>query len=89
MGASKLRIMELVEKYHSLIDYDAYNKCDDKYQGANNCIRCCSDPYYKETKIDYTCPQKRKLYVVRYAPAYIREIESALKKPAVILKMQY
>ncbi|NJA08152.1 hypothetical protein HC024_20805 [Methylococcaceae bacterium WWC4] len=70
--------MDVVKKLHSQIEYEAYKRCGIKHQTANDCIECCSKPYFEQIAIDYTCPQKRKIYVARYAPAYISEIYSAL-----------
>lgn len=71
-------IMDVVKKYHSEIDYGAHRNCATKHPGASNCIECCQKPYFDQIEIDYSCPQKRKLYVVRYAPAYSKEIYKAL-----------
>lgn len=76
-------IMNVVEDFHDEIDYERYKNCNDKYPGAHNCVTCCSNPYYRPVSIDgipidYRCSQKRKLYIVRYAPAYISEVYDAL-----------
>jgi hypothetical protein len=70
--------MEEVEVFHKQIDYEAYKDCKNKHNTANNCIECCSNPYFDGIEIDYTCLQKRKLYVVRYLPAYMSEVYSIL-----------
>tara|TARA_R110002012_G_scaffold83884_1_gene210676 strand:- start:1939 stop:2763 length:825 start_codon:yes stop_codon:yes gene_type:complete len=74
-----MEVMDVVKKFHRKIDYDAHKSCDVKYPSANDCIECCSKPYFEQVNIDYTCAQKRKLYVARYAPAYISEVYSAFK----------
>lgn len=71
--------MNVIEAFHEQIDYDFYRGCNEIFHNAANCIQCCSNPYYESTQIDYSCPQKRKIYVLRYAPAYISEIFDALK----------
>jgi len=73
-----MEVMDVVRKFHKKMDYDAHKSCDVKYPTANNCIECCSKPYFEQVNIDYTCAQKRKIYVARYAPAYISEVYSAL-----------
>lgn len=73
-----MEIMKVVDEFHKEIDFDAHKSCDAKHSTANNCIECCSNPYFEQIEIDYSCPQKRKIYVARYAPAYISEIFHAL-----------
>lgn len=69
--------MDIVKIFHKKIDYNAHKTCDVKHPTANDCIECCSKPYFEQVNIDYTCAQKRKIYVARYAPTYISEIYSA------------
>lgn len=75
-----MTIMDVVNKFHQEIDYEAHQNCKLKHHTASNCIECCSQPYYEGTEVDYSCEQKRKLYVVRYAPAYASEVYNALSK---------
>jgi len=75
-----LTIMNVIEDFHKQINYDLYIDCNEKFYNAENCIECCSKPYYERIQIDYTCPQKRKIYVARYAPTHISEISEALSK---------
>ncbi|MEH6800562.1 MAG: class I SAM-dependent methyltransferase [Halopseudomonas sabulinigri] len=72
-----MEVMDVVRKFHKKIDYDAHKSCEVKYPTANDCIECCSKPYFEQVNIDYSCAQKRKIYVARYAPAYISEVRSA------------
>ncbi|UTW11745.1 hypothetical protein [Marinobacterium rhizophilum] len=74
-----MEVMDVVKKFHKKIDYDAHKSCDVKYPTANDCIECCSKPYFEQVNIDYTCAQKRKIYVARYAPTYISEVHSAFR----------
>ncbi len=73
-----MAIMDIVKKLHGQIDYDAYRNCKDRHHSAGDCIECCKKPYFEQTNIDYTCEQKRKIYIVRYVPAYISEVSSVL-----------
>ena len=75
--------MKIIENFDTHIDYGLFQNCQKKFHNALNCIECCQKPYYDsdaQTNIDYTCPQKRKIYVTRYAPTYISEVEEALRR---------
>jgi len=75
--------MKIIENFDTHVDYGLFQNCQKKFHNALNCIECCQKPYYDydaQTNIDYTCPQKRKIYVARYAPTYISEVEEALKR---------
>ena len=81
-----LTIMNIIEDFNKQIDYGLHQNCENKFYNAANCIQCLSNPYYAQMNIDYTCPQKRKIYVMKYAPVHIKEIFNALSTTSIEFK---
>lgn len=55
---------EIIKKFYDEVDFDAAKSCSSS--DKPNCVNCHSDSYFESTEIDYSCMNKRKLYVVRY-----------------------
>jgi hypothetical protein len=65
---------ELIEKYFAKIDQKIWFGCENAVTGASCCQECCSKQYFNGRQIDYTCEQKRKVYLLRYLPVHAYEV---------------
>lgn len=67
---------KIIQEFYDEVDFDAVKSCNTSKKSS--CVDCHSDSYFESTEIDYSCLNKRKLYVVRYLPVHTHEILSAL-----------
>jgi hypothetical protein len=70
----------LITSLHDSIDFNQWNGCENITRGASSCVECCREQYFSGNQIDYSCDQKRKIYVLRYLPVHVREVYLAAKE---------
>lgn len=68
-----MELADLINELHHMVDYDKYKSCAGITPGATDCPSCCGKQYFGGNQPRYDCEQKRRVYVVRYLPAYIYE----------------
>ncbi|MFB2890127.1 hypothetical protein [Aeromonas veronii] len=68
----------LIKQLFEEIDFDEFKECEQSALGATSCPQCSSRQYFYGNEIDYTCEQKRKLYVLRYLPVHASEISQGI-----------
>ncbi|ENK0806007.1 hypothetical protein ACTQ7D_000384 [Vibrio fluvialis] len=65
----------IINIFFNEVDFNSFANCG---VGKDDCVGCLSDNYFEATEINYDCENKRKLYVVRYLPVHVKEVQSAL-----------
>lgn len=65
----------LITKIYEEIDFDEIENCTSI---KDNCVECCRSEYFESESIDYSCENKRKIYVVRYLPVHCKEVRLGL-----------
>ncbi|EHR0574684.1 hypothetical protein KS872_004486 [Vibrio parahaemolyticus] len=65
----------IINNFFDEVDFNSFANCG---VGKDDCVGCLSDNYFEATEINYDCENKRKLYVVRYLPVHVKEVQSAL-----------
>ncbi|MDP3008438.1 MAG: small ribosomal subunit Rsm22 family protein [Methylococcales bacterium] len=70
----------IIRDLHKSIDYDKWNGCSNVTPDSESCVDCLCKQYFNGNKVDYSCEQKRKIYVIRYLPVHVHEIYIAIKK---------
>ncbi len=74
------KIEHLVEKYAQLVDLNKISTCPSFRRREKDCVKCFRHQYLnKNAIIDYNCINKRQLYIARYLPVHLKEIELGLK----------
>lgn len=68
---------KIINKFFGEVDFSSFSECGTE---KNDCVVCLRDNYFEATEIDYNCENKRKLYVVRYLPVHVKEVQSALNQ---------
>lgn len=66
---------KIIRKFFDEIDFSLSSTCGTE---KCDCVTCLKENYFESTEIDYNCENKQKLYVVRYLPVHIKEIQSGL-----------
>jgi hypothetical protein len=70
----------IIRDLHKSVDYEKWNGCNNITPKSSNCLECFSKQFFGGNKIDYSCEQKRKIYVLRYLPVHVHEVYIAIKK---------
>ena len=71
-------MQELIQELYDSIDFTKHVNCEQKSESATNCPECLALHYRENTHtIDYRCAQKRKIYLMKYAPVHVKEIYMA------------
>jgi hypothetical protein len=74
-----MSLMDVVANFYEKIDLNAFQNCIKRHPNASNCIECCREEYFNDDiEIDYSCANKRLIYVVRYLPVHHSEIYDAI-----------
>lgn len=66
---------QIVGNFFDGVDFNSAKQCKRNYE---DCVTCLSQGYWDSEGIDYSCENKRTLYVVRYLPVHVREVMDAL-----------
>jgi len=73
------KIEQLVEKYAQLVDLNKFSTCPSFMRRENGCVKCFRYQYRSKELVNYNCINKRQLYIARYLPVHLKEIELGLK----------
>lgn len=67
---------ELINDFYRRIDFSKHEGC--KQALGTDCVKCSANTYRDGNVIDYSCENKRDIYVTRYLPVHVSEIYEAM-----------
>ena len=70
----------IIRDLHESIDYGKWSGCNNITIGSPNCVECFRNQYFDGNVIDYSCEQKRKIYILKFLPVHVHEVYIAIKK---------
>lgn len=70
----------LIREYYNQLEPDCFTNCDNITPLAHDCMSCFQLQFFNGNDISYSCPEKRKLYLLRYFPAHAAENESGMRR---------
>ena len=72
-------LIEVIEKFDAAVDYGLAKTCTDAQRAGLSCSLCLKNRYYSGQPVQYTCPQLRHVYVLRYLLVHIKENQQVLE----------
>jgi hypothetical protein len=69
---------ELLLENHKSVKYEKAKECEDSPAGVEHCAFCLGDQYFDNNQVNYSCKDKRTVYVLRYLPVHLQEVKQCL-----------
>ncbi|MBN6717226.1 hypothetical protein JSY17_24815 [Pseudomonas capsici] len=70
---------DIIANLFSKLDESKWSNCSERTPNSKNCVECLHKQYFDENEINYSCVEKRKLYVIRYLPVHTAENRAGFK----------
>lgn len=68
----------LLLETHASVNYTQAQTCEHNPTKAETCVGCQGDQYFNDQEINYSCKDKRSVYLLRYMLVHIQEVKQAL-----------
>lgn len=71
------KLYALLRKINESVDWNISDKCSHSTKVGCDCIACTSGQYFDGRPVDYSCDQRRRVYLLRYLHVHLQEVCSA------------
>ena len=71
------KLYSLLREISESVDWSISDTCAHETKVGFDCIACTSGQYFDGRSVDYSCSQRRKIYLLRYLHVHLKEVYSA------------